>query len=538
MVIKYINNNLWSATIILITIMVASPLIAIILSALSHFDIAIWQHLLAYKVTTYLSNTLTLIIGVGLLSIIFGVSSAWVVARYDFWGKKYLEWMLLLPLAMPSYIIAYSYTDFFEYAGAFQQTLRYIFDWQSAQDYYFPNIRSHGGAIIVMSAALYPYIYLLSRTAFRATAHNLFEVTRLHHGNAFLHVALPTARPAIIAGLALISMEVMADFGTVDYFAIETISLAVYNIWLGMGDLTSATQIAIFAVALILALIWVEQYSRRHQNFNSRWHYHHQKQYQHILATSWQQKLICWLICFIPIFLGFILPSIILISLIYKQTNTQSLELLFHATGNSLLIALYATCAILLVSIIMVIIQHYRGNHIIKKMVRFATIGYGFPGTILAIGVLTITSGIDNMLTMVTNQPISIIGGSVMILIIAYMARFLAIGHSALHHAVGALPANLIHAGALLGHNFSYNLFKIILPLLKTAMLTGGLLVFVDIMKELPLSLLLRPFGMDSLAVITYQYASNEMLDMAALPALMIVVFGLIPVIITNKLMR
>lgn len=518
--------------------MVASPLIAIILSALSHFDMAIWQHLLEFKITNYLLNTFLLMIGVGFLSLMFGISSAWVVVRYDFIGKKYFEWMLLLPLAMPSYIIAYSYTDFFEYAGVFQEFLRAIFGWQNAQDYYFPEIRSFGGAILVMAVALYPYVYLLSRTAFRATPHNLFEVTKLHEGKAFVHVALPIARPAIIAGLALISMEVMADFGTVDFFAIETISLAVYNIWLGMDDLISATQVAILGIGLVVALMWVEQYSRRHHVLNNHWQPKYQSTLQYCIKTSKQQVIICWLICITPIFLGFILPVVILLSLLYGHITAQSIDILLKATVNSLWIALSAAIIIVMVSIVMVVIQHYRGNDMMNKIVRFATFGYGFPGTILAIGVLSITSMMDHAIAFVTQQPMAVFGGSVVILIIAYMARFLAIGHSALYHAVTSLPNNLIHAGALSGHGFGYNLFHIILPLLRSAMLTAGLLVFVDIMKELPLSLLLRPFGMDSLAVITYQYASNEMLGAAALPAMMIVGFGIIPVIMTNRLMR
>ena len=525
-------------TISILCILVAMPLIALIVLAGNNFDIAIWSHLLEFVFVDYIINTLSLIFGVGCISLIFGISTAWVVSRYNFFGRKIFEWVLLLPAAIPAYIVAYSYTDFFEYSGIFQKTLRHIFDWHSPDDYYFPEIRSHAGAILVMASVLYPYIYLLARTAFRATKLSLYDVTKLHNGYQFWHVALPLSRPAIVAGLALISMEVMADFGTVDYFAIETISLAVYNIWFGFDSLPAATQVAFFGVGLILMLLWIEHRARYHQHYHDSWQ--DKNKLSQILCdtVSIKQQIICWIICLIPIFLGFILPVAILISLLFDHNAWTDYQRIFNAAKDSLSIAFVACFCILFVSFLLVIIQHYKPHRYVNMIINFTIIGYGFPGTILAIGVLTAVAWFDNIISFVLGESKAIIAGSIAVLIIAYTIRFLAIGHGALLHMLRRLSPNILNAGEVLGYGFNHNAIYIILPLLKKAMITGGLLIFVDTMKELPMSLLLRPFGIDSLAVAVYQYAGEEMLDKAAIPALMIVIFGLLPIIFMNRLVR
>ncbi len=525
----------WSVGVILLCSLILGPVLAVLVAAFGDSG-GLWSHLYDTVLGRYISNTLILMAGVGVVAIGFGVSSAWVVSRYDFAGRRILEWMLLLPAAIPAYIIAYSYTEFFEYAGPLQSALRHLFDWQSPRDYWFPEIRSLGGAILVMASVLYPYIYMVTRIAFRLTPASLFEIALVHNRSQFWQVGLPLARPAIMAGLALVMMEVMSDFGTVEFFAIETITLGIFNVWLGMNNLVAAAQISIVGFGFILALLGLELYARSRQQYVSS------SRNQTPLAMLVPTKagiLACWAVCVIPLLFGFFIPVGVLLGLVATNDLLADFLAIRGIVGNTLIVAAIAAVVIMVLSAFIVVTATFRAGSKTRKMALFASTGYAFPGTILAIGVLIFTGQLDRAIAAVFGAQFQgILITSIGVLFLAYIVRFQAVGYGAMISGVRRLPANMMNASRVLGQGYMDSIRRVIMPLLKSSFLAGMMLVFVDVMKELPMTLLLRPFNFDTLATYTYQFAKDEMLEMAALPALMIVLSGLVPVILMSAMLR
>ena len=525
----------WSVGVILLCGLILGPVLAVLVVAFGDSG-GLWSHLYDTVLGRYISNTLILMAGVGVVAIGFGVSSAWVVSRYDFAGRRILEWMLLLPAAIPAYIIAYSYTEFFEYAGPLQSALRHLFDWQSPRDYWFPEIRSLGGAILVMASVLYPYIYMVTRIAFRLTPASLFEIALVHNRSQFWQVGLPLARPAIMAGLALVMMEVMSDFGTVEFFAIETITLGIFNVWLGMNNLVAAAQISIVGFGFILALLGLELYARSRQQYVSS------SRNQTPLAMLVPTKagtLACWAVCVIPLLFGFFIPVGVLLGLVTTNDLLADFLAIRGIVGNTLIVAAIAAVVIMVLSAFIVVTATFRAGSKTRKMALFASTGYAFPGTILAIGVLIFTGQLDRALAAVFGAQFQgILITSIGVLFLAYIVRFQAVGYGAMISGVRRLPANMMSASRVLGQGYMDSIRQVIMPLLKSSFLAGMMLVFVDVMKELPMTLLLRPFNFDTLATYTYQFAKDEMLEVAALPALMIVLSGLVPVILMSAMLR
>ena len=511
------------------------PVLALFIAALGDSG-GLWNHLVETVLATYVINTVFLMVGVGGVAIVFGVSSAWVISRYDFTGRAVLEWMLLLPAAIPAYIIAYCYTDFFEYAGPVQSALRAAFEWKSPREYYFPEIRSLGGAVLVMASVLYPYIYMVTRIAFRLTPASLFEIALVHDKSQFWHVGLPLARPAIVAGLALVMMEVVSDFGTVEYFAVQTITLGIFNVWLGMNNLVAAAQISSVGFLFILGLLGLELYARSRQQYGSI------SRNQNSLAPMPTTRLgtcVCWLLCMIPLSFGFFIPLSVLLRFVLRGDVVAEFVAVQPLVMNTVVIAIGAALFIMLVAGVIVLTAAFRAGSRLRKLALISSTGYAFPGTILAIGVLIYASYIDGFLRLISGGMISsfLIAG-MGLLMLAYLVRFQAVGYGAMLSGVRRLPKNLMSASRVLGHGYGASLKQIILPLLKSSFLAGLLLVFVDIMKELPMTLLLRPFDFETLATHTYQFAKDEMLEKASLPALMIVMTGLIPVILMSAMLR
>ena len=525
----------WSVGVILLCSLILGPVLAVLVAAFGDSG-GLWSHLYDTVLGRYISNTLILMAGVGVVAIGFGVSSAWVVSRYDFAGRRILEWMLLLPAAIPAYIIAYSYTEFFEYAGPLQSALRHLFDWQSPRDYWFPEIRSLGGAILVMASVLYPYIYMVTRIAFRLTPASLFEIALVHNRSQFWQVGLPLARPAIMAGLALVMMEVMSDFGTVEFFAIETITLGIFNVWLGMNNLVAAAQISIVGFGFILALLGLELYARSRQQYVSS------SRNQTPLAMLVPTKagiLACWAVCVIPLLFGFFIPVGVLLGLVATNDLLADFLAIRGIVGNTLIVAAIAALVIMVLSAFIVVTATFRAGSKTRKMALFASTGYAFPGTILAIGVLIFTGQLDRAIAAVFGAQFQgILITSIGVLFLAYIVRFQAVGYGAMISGVRRLPANMMSASRVLGQGYMDSIRQVIMPLLKSSFLAGMMLVFVDVMKELPMTLLLRPFNFDTLATYTYQFAKDEMLEVAALPALMIVLSGLVPVILMSAMLR
>ena len=525
----------WSLVTILLCCFLLGPVAALLLAA-SGDSGGLWEHLVDTVLATYVINTLLLMGGVGGVAIVFGISSAWVISRYDFAGRAVFEWMLLLPAAIPAYIIAYCYTDFFEYAGPVQSALRATFGWQTPRDYYFPEIRSLGGAVLVMASVLYPYIYMVTRIAFRLTPASLFEIALVHNKSQFWYVGLPLARPAIVAGLALVMMEVVSDFGTVEYFTVQTITLGIFNVWLGMNNLVAAAQISLIGFLFILGLLGLELYARSRQQYVST------SRTQNSLAplpTTRLGTFICWLLCLIPISFGFFIPLGVLLQFVSRGDVIAEFLAIQPVVVSSVTIALAAAVFIMLVASLIVLTAAFRGGSKLRKLALISSTGYAFPGTILAIGILIYAGYIDDLLRFISGGIISsfLIAG-LGLLMLAYLVRFQAVGYGAILSGVRRLPENLMSASRVLGHGYGASLRQIILPLLKSSFIAGLMLVFVDIMKELPMTLLLRPFDFETLATYTYQFAKDEMLEKAALPSLMIVITGLIPVILMSTMLR
>ena len=494
------------------------------------------SHLMETVLPRYFFNTIILIFGVGILATIFGVSSGWIISRYNFWGRKTLSWMLVLPAAIPAYLIAFTYTDFLEYAGPVQTYLRLLFGWNGPRDYWFPDVRTHFGAILMMACVLYPYIYIFVRTAFQRISRTLFEAAALTGKPLFSSVAIPLARPAIIASLSLVLMEVVSDFGTVDYFGIETLTLGIFNVWLGMNNIVAAAQISLIAFILILLLLALERYARSNRLFSNK-----SPGVKGMPRIELEPKLqlICFLICGLPVLIGFILPVMILISFVIKSDEVNAIQYLYETFYNTILISLVSALIIIFISSFLSIVSFYRLNKSTRFFVGLSATGYAFPGTILAIGILHFLAQIEStaQLFMSGFIPYSnevIVSGTIFVLIIAYLTRFNAVGFGSVTAGLEQIPQDLISASQILGKRFGSSVGAVLLPNLWPAILAGGLLLFVDIMKELPLTLLLRPMDFETFATITYQLAKSEMLEQAAYPALCIVVSGLIPVVIAN----
>ena len=535
--LNFLKNllNFWKNTSYLIIIFLLTPIVMLIVSSFQN-NVDTWLHIFDTKLSIYFYNTFLLILGVGILSITVGVSCAWIVAKYKFFLSNFVEWALLLPAAIPAYIVAYCYTDFLEYGGIIQTALRETFNWQSAKEYFFPEVRSMTGAILILSFALYPYIYFITKVAFTSTPKNLFNVAKIHGKSEFLYVALPMARPAIIAGLSLVLMETISDFGTVEFLAVETVTLGIFNLWLGMNNFSAASQLSFLAFTFIVVLLGVELSARKNQKFNNPQASSFEKK---ISEMSFNKSLILFLICLIPILFGFIIPVLILINLSMQSFDQSNFYSFIEISLNSISISFFGAFLTILFSFIIVVAIKYHGG---KKFAFFATIagsGYAFPGVILALATTFFLSFIQNNINeLFTNFNLNwnfTLIGTFTALLYTYICRFNAIGVGYINSGIQKVSPNLLEAGRLQGVSFEKSLFKIIFPLIRPSILTGFLIVFVDIFKELPVTLLLRPFNFETLATFVYQYAKEEMLEQCALAALLIILIGIIPVFVLNK---
>lgn len=521
----------WAGVQYVFSLIIFAPIIALIITAFGDTG-GIMGHLVETVLGRYFATTVHLMAGVAGVVLVFGVSSAWLVSRYDFRFRRELEWMLVLPAAVPAYIIAYTYTDFLEYAGPVQSTFRQIFGLANARDYYFPEIRSMGGAMLVMGSVLYPYVYIAARTAFRLTPVRLFEAAQMAGGNIFSSIALPLARPAIIAGLALVMMEVVSDFGTVEYFALDTLTLGIFNVWLGMGNIAAAAQIAMMAFVLVLVLLGVERWARSGRPTANQTR--GGAGIPQLKTTGIKAAAIIG-ICLLPITLGFIIPVGVLLGFILSGVAASTPDGTANAIVNTLWVAGISSVVIMLSALLIGVIVRYRSGGLGRMLAAVSSSGYAVPGTILAIGVLSFIDGVDGVIGWLSGGVLSAtLTGSLTVLVFAYLTRFQAVGYGMVQSGLGRIPPNIMPASQVMGHGFLISMVKVIVPLLKPSLLAGLLVAFVDIMKELPMTLLLSPFNFETLATITYQYAKDEMLEEAALPALLIVLAGLIPVVIIN----
>jgi iron(III) transport system permease protein len=531
----------WTVGAVLLALVVASPIVAVALMALGS-DEGVWAHLVSTVMPGYLLNTLLLGLGVGVGVLVVGIGPAWLVSVCRFPGRGVFEWALLLPLAVPAYVIAFVYTDLLEYAGPVQTMLRDLFGWRSSRDYWFPDIRTIGGAATMMTLVFYPYVYLLTRAAFVSQSVCLLEASRILGRTAwgsFVTVALPMARPAIVAGLSLALMETLADFGTVQYFAVDTFTTGIYRVWLDVNE-SAAAQMAATLTLLVLALIWIERRSRRSQRYHqTTTRYRALPGYELLGWRKWAAVAACTA----PIVLGFLVPAWVLgghaLGNLARGLDTRFIE----DFGNSLMLATLAAMVCIAAAIFLAYGVRLSGGRLLGGLNRFASIGYAIPGSVLAVGAVPPLARLDHAIDGAMQAAFGIstgliLSGTVAALIFAYTVRFMALANGAVESALVRVTPNMDAAARTLGEGKWGTLTRVHLPLIRGGVLAGAILVFVEVLKELPATILLRPFNFQTLATRAYEYASEERIAEAALPALTIVLAGIIPVIILSRAIR
>ena len=521
-----------------IALVIATPIFFVFSSVFTKSS-SIWQHLASTVLKDYLVNSFLLMLSVGTGVCLIGVGTAWLVTMCRFWGSRQLEWALLLPLAAPAYLLAYAYTSMLDYFGPVQSGLRGLFGWTSAQDYWFPNIRSLWGAAVMLLLVLYPYVYLLARVAFLEQSVCTIEASRSLGSSpwrSFLTIALPLARPSIVAGLALALMETLNDLGTVEYFGINTFTTGIYRTWLGMGERAAAAQLAAFLMIFILILIVLERRSR-----SAAQYYESSSSIQRLTPFELNpgHSFLALVACFLPILLGFIIPAGYLLQLTLNNLDSALDGDFWDLAQHSFILASITAIAAMVISLLMAYGQRLEPNWLMKTAVRIAAMGYAIPGSVIAVGVLIPVASLDNIIDRWMQATFNIstgllLSGTIASLIFAYLVRFLAVAFGSVESSLNKISPNLDAASRSLGYGSTSTLWKIHTPLMAGGLLTSAMLVFVDVMKELPATLVIRPFNFDTLGIRVYQYASDERLAEAAAPALAIVLVGIIPVILLS----
>lgn len=524
----------WSIGALLIATIVISPILAVIWIALNP-TVNIWPHLIATTLPRYLSTTAKLMFSVGILAGIVGTGTAWMIARYRFPLSNVLEWVLLLPLAIPAYVGAYALVDLLEYAGPVQTFMRGVFGWHDARDYWFPQIRSLGAAIVVLSASLFPYVYLLARSAFREQSGSSEEVAMSLGAGAvsrFWRVGLPLGRPAIAAGIAIVMMETVNDFGTVDFFAVQTLTTGIFSVWLESNNAGGAAQIASVVLLLVIVLVTLEKVSRRKVRFFNLSNRHRPVDR---IALHGRAGWIAMIICLVPFLVGFVLPAGVILSHAVDNADRWADPALLKALLNTVFVAGMAAILTVLAGVFLVYGVRLSGRSLPRMLLPITTIGYAAPGAVLAVGILIPLAVVDHALAD-TIEAISgvdiglVLTGSAFALILAYSVRFFAIAQGAADAAIERIAPSLPMAARSLGRTQGQTLYEIYFPLIRGSIGSALLLVFVDCVKELPATLLLRPFNYDTLATRVHNEASLENLGDAAPAAILIIGVGLFAV--------
>ena len=492
-----------------------------------------WVHIYNYTLSGYIYNTVLIIIGTSIGTLIIGVGSAWLVTTYNFTGKKFLEWALLLPFAVPPYILAYTFTGLFDSYGTANNLVRDLFSLPN-EFIFFPKLRNVYGASIVFSFTLYPYVYLVSRMAFINQSRSMLEVGRTLGYNKFqifYKLSIPAIRPAIIAGLMLVLMETISDFGAVEHFAVNTFTTGIFSAWFGLYDFHTAKQLAALLLIVVISFLILEKYSRRKSRYSSG-----SNVFSPIAAEKLNgfQNIFASLFCFIPVFVGFVLPNIQLgyWALNYKLDFFN--EKFISTAWNTFYLAITAALICAMLAVIINFSIRYKKNKVLNVMSSFLTVGYAVPGLILALGVSQLLVFMDNLIF--RDYLNFILTGSIYGLILAFIIKSFALANSTIesgflriNHRIDDVARSLNTPGWKL-------LFRIHLPLLTTSFLTSMILVVSEVIKELPASLILRPFNFDTLAVSTYIYAAEERMFDAAAPSIAIVAVGLLPIFVLSRL--
>ncbi len=526
--------DLWAPGAVLIAVVVLAPILSIVWIAFNPVE-NIWPHLMATVLPRYLMTTILLMLGVALMTALIGTGAAWLVSQYRFPGRDWLAWALLFPLAIPAYVGAYALVDFLDYAGPFQSSLRAAFGWASARDYWFPQTRSLWAAVFVLSLALYPYVYLLARAAYREQSGCTYEVARaLGCGpwGVFWRVGLPLARPAIAAGVALALMETVADYGTVQHFGVQTLTTGIFSTWLNGGNAGGAAQIAGVILMLILLLVGLERAGRGSARFHRLGRSARPIERQPITGPG---RWLATLACLLPFTLGFILPVAVMLANSAAAPEGWLAPGLAEALLNTLVVAGLASLATVGAALFLVYALRQSGSRVMRWVLPLTLIGYAAPGAVLALGLLIPLAALDHrmadaVLALTGRDPGLLITGTAFALGLAYLVRFFGIAQGALDAAFGRVSPSLPMAARSLGRTAGGTLGAVYMPLMRGSVLMALLVVFVDCVKELPATLLLRPFNYNTLSTRVYELASLERLSEAAPAALVVMAVGLVAV--------
>jgi iron(III) transport system permease protein len=532
-------DRLWLVAGLVVAALTLMPIVALAwLAAQPTGDV--WGHLMGTVLPRSMWTTVLLMSGVGAITLVVGVGTAWLVTMCRFPGRTLFDWALLVPLAVPTYIVAYTYVEILDFTGPVQSAIRGIFGFRTSRDYWFPEIRSLGGAIFVMGFVLYPYVYLTTRASFLLQSACTLDVSRtLGAGpmRLFFRVALPLARPAIVVGVSLALMECLNDIGAVTFFGVHTMSFSVYDTWINRSSLAGAAQLACAMLALVFALLWVERHARRRQRFHvTSTRYLALPSYR---LSGWRAGL-ATAACAAPILLGFVFPAALLVDYASRRLEDLGDPALLAAVGNTLTLSVAAAVLTVVIGITLTYAQRVQANRATQLFGRIASIGYAIPGTVLAVGILIPLATFDNFIDGIARSTLGISTGLLLIgsgtaLVYAYMVRFLAVAYGQVEGGFGKVTPHLDMAARTLGRSTGRILFEVHLPMIRPVLLTALLLAFVDCMKELPATILLRPFNFETLATTVYNAASREAFGEGALPALLIVLVGLLPSILLAR---
>jgi iron(III) transport system permease protein len=523
---------------LVVAVLIAVPILSVTANLLLGGSGDTWSHLASTVLPDYILNTLILCIGVGSGVILVGVSTAWLVSIHDFPGRRLFEWALVLPLAVPAYVMAYAYTDLLQFVGPVQTWLRETFALTPGQ-YWFPDVRTVGGACVVFVFVLYPYVYLLARAAFLERASGMLEAGRslgLGPWRNFFRVSLPLARPAIAAGASLALMETLADYGAVTYFGVPTFTSGIYRAWFSLGDRVAAAQLAALLLGFVALVLFFERLSRGRARFHNTTGRNRPMPGYRLLGIK---ALGAVLLCLLPLAVGFLIPAGTLLHMALSEGDAQFGERFLHLARNSFVLAAATAFAAVVVAVLLAYAARLSGQMLPRVINRFVGLGYAVPGSVIAVGILIPVTRLDTWLaasieSLTGYAPGLLLTGGIGALVYAYLVRFLTVSLQTVETSLAKITPTMDDAARSLGFGHSATLWRIHLPLLRGSLLTAGLMVFVDVMKELPATLVMRPFNFDTLATQAFTLASDERLTEASSAALTIVAVGVLPLILVS----
>ncbi|MHC1549043.1 ABC transporter permease [Phyllobacterium sp. K27] len=533
----------WIISAAIVAVLVLLPVFVLVLQAIQGSS-GLWSHLLATTLPAALADTLILLCGVGLLVAILGTGAAWLVTAYDFPGRRVLEWALILPLAVPTYIIAYAYLDILHPIGVVQGAIRWALGFSSPREFRLPDIRNMTGCIILLGFVLYPYVYIPTRALFLMQSSSLIEAARtlgVSRRQVFWRVALPLARPAIAVGVSLALMEALNDIGASEFLGIRTLTVSIYTTWVTRADLPGAAQIALSLLFIVVALVAIERWARREQRYSIS---AQRSRISEPLRVTTRQGMVLFCIGSLPVLIGFVFPATYLATEAWRRVQFAGLSSRFLAEAtNTIVFAFTATIVTVVLGVLLAYVARLRPGAASTWSFRLATIGYAAPGTVIAIGVLILLAGLDqfidrNAMAWFGVSTGLLFMGSGAALIYAYATRFLAISAGGMEAGLTRIPLSFDHASRTLGQSASGTFRHVHLPLSKAALTAAALLVFVDCVKELPATLLLRPLNFETFATHLYGEAARGTYEEASIAALAIVVIGILPVILLSKVGR